>query len=136
MMLLLCFALFTIAITVWASAPLFCGSGQIRYGTWLWVLLPFVMGTLFLYALFGHERAWHNWQQQGRAHYELMNQVQQLGGLPGLIQGVKARLAQNPNDITGWQLLAKLYEANHQPQQAKEALMQVERLQQSVSSGR
>lgn len=133
MMLLVCFALFTIAISLWVSAPLFCDKDQIHYGNWLFLLLPFVTGTLFLYALFGHERAWHQWQQQGRAHYELMNQVQQLGGLPGLIQGVKARLAQNPDDITGWQLLAKLYTANHQPQQAKEALLQVERLQQPSS---
>lgn len=131
MMLWLCFALFTLAISLWVSLPLFCGMGQIRYGACLGTLFAFVGGTLFLYSLFGHERAWHQWQQQGRAHYELMNQVQQLGGLPGLIQGMKARLAQNPDDIRGWQLLAKLYEANHQPQQAKEALLQVERLQQS-----
>lgn len=129
MMLLACFALFSLLICLWVSAPLFCGVAHIRYGAWLLTLLPFVIATLLLYALFGHERAWHNWQKYGRAHYELMNQVQQLGGLPGLIQGVKARLAQNPNDITGWQLLAKLYAANHEPQQAKEALLQVERLQ-------
>lgn len=132
MMLLMAFGIFIVILTLWVTAPLFCNVTSTRYSAWGITLIPFVVATLFLYSLFGHERAWHQWQQHGRAHYELMAEVQQLGGLPGLIQGVNARLAQNPNDVQGWQLLAKLYTANHEPEKAAMALQQAKHLQQQM----
>ena len=127
MTLLLCFGVFTLVVGLWVSAPLFYTPFSIHYGPWCFTLLPLTSVTLLLYAVFGHQQAWQSWQEHGRAHYELMNQVQRLGGLEGLIQGVKARLAQNPNDIKGWQLLAKLYAANHQVQEAEKAEWEVKR---------
>lgn len=127
MTLLLCFALFALLAGLWVSAPLFCTSSSIQYGPWCSTLLPLILLTLLLYAVFGHQQAWQEWEKHGRAHYELMNQVQKLGGLQGLIQGVKARLAQNPDDIQGWQLLAKLYAANHEMQEAQTAEWEVKR---------
>ncbi len=127
MTLLGCFALFVLLLSVWVSAPLFCTPSSIHYGPWCFTLLPLISVTLLLYAVFGHQQAWQDWQEHGRAHYKLMNQVQKLGGLQGLIQGVKARLAQNPDDIHGWQLLAKLYAANHQMQEAQAAEWEIKR---------
>lgn len=50
-----------------------------------------------------------NWLKQGREHYELMVQFNQLGGVDGAILKVQERLALHPEDAEGWRILGKLY---------------------------
>lgn len=139
MILLLCFSCFILLFVVWSTAPLFKldinGVCQQTYSfSWMLLIIVIWITSLFLYRIFGHEKAWHDWQAHGRAHYDLMVEVQRLGGIDGLIQGIEARLAQNPNDITGWQLLAKLYAAKQEPEKAQQALQHVAALQQANAS--
>ncbi len=49
------------------------------------------------------------WLKGGEEHYQLMVKFNELGGIDGIIQQVKKKLALNPNDKQGQEILLKLY---------------------------
>jgi|GEM_PF-4934929 len=77
----------------------------------------FLAGALFillaatgLYALTSDQPALHQWLTKGKQHYQLLIEYNELGGIDGIIERVKKKLAANPNDKQGRQILDKLYE--------------------------
>lgn len=78
--------------------------------------------TLGLYQFNGNQTALKNWLHQGAEHYRLQEEVNQLGGFQGIIQKIKTKLANNPEDANGWLILGKLYLENQQISEAKDAL--------------
>ncbi len=131
--LLLPFMLLMLGLSFWATRPLIAGAWTIQNFAKILVLnASMVLCTLCLYAFLGHAKAWQAWQNQGRDHYQLMTEVQALGGFSGLIQGIKTKLAENPNDVQGWRLLAKLYAAHGDTVLANEALEQAKKVEQNL----
>ena len=78
--------------------------------------------SVFMYFLSGRAPSLQQWVTQGKQHYNVQVQVQNLGGINGIIEKIKLRLQDNPNDTKGWLILAKLYHDNHQDDLAKQAM--------------
>lgn len=86
------------------------------------LILFFILFSLTLYLKTSHQPALKQWLNQGKQHYQLQEQIQQLGGFTGMIQRIKQKLAANPNDAEGWFILGKLYLANGEYSAAEKAL--------------
>ncbi|HSW94154.1 MAG TPA: tetratricopeptide repeat protein [Gammaproteobacteria bacterium] len=87
-------------------------------------LLPVIFVILFSlssYFFFQNHAGLGQWLMVGETHYELQQEVSQLGGLSGMIKQIKKRLAVNPDDAEGWFILGKLYLANQNKDEAREA---------------
>jgi cytochrome c-type biogenesis protein CcmH/NrfG len=61
------------------------------------------------------------WVNYGQEHYALQEKLDDLGGVNAIISQIKARLAKNPNDATGWRILGKLYHSQQNEPAAQEA---------------
>lgn len=81
-----------------------------------------ILFSLSLYQLTGNHTALKQWITQGEKHYQLQQEVKQLGGFAGIIKRIKKKLAENPEDAEGWFILGKLYLANHDYNNAIDAL--------------
>lgn len=88
-----------------------------------------IVFSLGIYSFSQNHSDLKQWLTQGEKHYQLQVQVKQLGGFAGIIERIKKKLATNPNDAEGWFILGKLYFANRQYKEAKDALDQAVRLQ-------
>ncbi len=95
--------------------------------------IPFVMGNkiilakdFFIIALSTTLLAFILYQSssdhEALAHYQLQVQLEQLGGIDGVIARIKMKLQANPHDTQGWLILSKLYLIKHDYNAAKEAL--------------
>jgi len=62
------------------------------------------------------------WVNYGQEHYALQEKLDDLGGVTAIISQIKARLAKNPNDATGWRILGKLYQSQQNEPAPQEAL--------------
>lgn len=85
--------------------------------------------TFTLYRLSGNHTALQQWLEHGKQHYQLQIQLDQLGGVDGIIERIKKKLAANPQDAQGWLILGKLYLAKHDQAKAKAVLTKAHELQ-------
>jgi cytochrome c-type biogenesis protein CcmH/NrfG len=82
----------------------------------------FVIATsLTLYYFSINQQALNQWLTHGKQHYQLMETVSKLGGVDGLIERVKKKLQDNPEDAQGWVILGKLYLSKQNITAAKDA---------------
>ena len=81
-----------------------------------------ILFSLSLYQFTGDHAALKQWLTQGEKHYQLQQEIKQLGGFAGIITRIKKKLAENPEDAEGWFILGKLYLANHDYNDAIDAL--------------
>jgi len=81
-----------------------------------------ILFSLGLYQWSSDHSGLKQWLTQGKQHYQLMEEVNQLGGVTGMIEQIKKKLSTNPQDAEGWFILGKLYLAHHDFKSAKEAL--------------
>ncbi len=88
-------------------------------------ILVFAFGLFFA----GNHTGLKEWLARGKEHYQLQNQMNQLGGFAGIVARIKEKLAQNPNDAKGWFILGKLYLANENYADAIDALGKARKLQ-------
>jgi cytochrome c-type biogenesis protein CcmH/NrfG len=77
----------------------------------------------------GNHAGLKEWLTRGKEHYQLQNQMNQLGGFAGIVARIKEKLAQNPDDAKGWLILGKLYLANENYHDAIDALSKAHKLQ-------
>lgn len=89
----------------------------------------FILSSLFvivfslgLYQFSNDHAPLKQWLTQGEKHYQLQEEVIELGGFSGMITLLKKKLAANPEDAKGWFILGKLYFADQDYLEAKEAL--------------
>lgn len=75
--------------------------------------------SFMLYYFSGNKIALAQWFAHGKEHYQLQVQVNQLGGIDGIIKKVQKKLDANPKDAAGWLILGKLYLGTHDYQSAK-----------------
>lgn len=85
--------------------------------------------SFLLYKFSAHNAELKMWLTQGREHYLLQEKFDQLGGVEGVIVRIKAKLAEHPEDVQGWIILAKLYHAKHDEAHAKAAITKVQQLE-------
>jgi cytochrome c-type biogenesis protein CcmH/NrfG len=64
----------------------------------------------------------------GQAHYQLLEQFSELGGIEGAIHRIQEKLIANPNDVEGWLLLGKLYLSKQDTKRAEAALQKAHTL--------
>jgi cytochrome c-type biogenesis protein CcmH/NrfG len=92
----------------------------------------FVVSAFSLYHLSGNKKELANWLAEGKKHYQLQSTFEQLGGVDGAIVRIKSKLAEKPNDTTGWLILAKLYLAKNDKANANDAFNKAKELQASA----
>jgi cytochrome c-type biogenesis protein CcmH/NrfG len=98
-----------------------CGKNRALW--WLGLLsVATLVFTLVIYQQFGAKQGMRAWFESGEQHYQLSQEVNQLGGIEGIIARVKQKLELNPNDAAGWFILGKIYLGNHQYAEAVLAL--------------
>jgi len=81
-----------------------------------------ILFSMGLYQFSSDHTALKQWLTHGKKHYQLQQEVNQLGGIGGIIQRIKKKLAANPEDVAGWFILGKLYLANQDYDEAKKSL--------------
>jgi cytochrome c-type biogenesis protein CcmH len=121
-MLLIAIALLAIALRT---------SPHFSYGRFFALAFFIALTSLGLYSISGNKYDLDAWLTQGKNHYALMQQMQDLGGIDGMIAKVKDRLAENPDDAQGWMILGKLYQVKQDTTQANIAFSKAKMLQQS-----
>jgi len=82
--------------------------------------------SLSLYTYLGAYQPLKSWVTEGKTHYELLAQYQQLGGTEGIIARIHEKLKVNSHDTKGWLILSKLYAARGDDKAAREALEKAE----------
>jgi cytochrome c-type biogenesis protein CcmH/NrfG len=85
--------------------------------------LLIIISITFYYFL-GNKTALHQWLNQGKQHFQLLETFDALGGVEGAITKIKNKLAENPIDAKGWYILAKLYAAKGDHAEAIHAIKQ------------
>lgn len=93
------------------------------------IILVFLIGVGGLYFYFNQLKSIQTWQTHGKAHYQLLTEVDQLGGIDVIIARIQERLKNNPDDIQGWIILSKIFISLHRYGDAKKTLHQAELLQ-------
>ena len=86
------------------------------------VLFLMTFFSLGIYSLSTNHSALTLWLTQGKRHYQLQEQFNQLGGVEGAIATIQKKLAEDPTDAEGWFILGKLSLANQNKTQAFIAL--------------
>lgn len=84
--------------------------------------------SLGIYFFLGSELDLKNWLTKGQKHYALLEQVDNLGGIDGMINRIQAKLDNNPNDAQGWSILGKLYLAKNDQENAEKAFKKAKSL--------
>jgi cytochrome c-type biogenesis protein CcmH/NrfG len=94
--------------------------------------LTFVITTtlfsFILYSFSGNKPGLKLWLTQGKKHYQLENEVNQMGGIDGVIASIQKKLETNPDDVQGWTILGKLYLAKHDYASAEVVLKKAHQL--------
>lgn len=126
-MIMLCFfiGLMLIAAILLLSAPFLKNHSYLGL---LGTLSFLIIASIGLYSFFGSTKNTILWETQGKTHYQLLMQFNQLGGIDGIIDKIKNRLAQNPNDPEGWRILGKMYLFKKETQKANEAFKKADSL--------
>jgi cytochrome c-type biogenesis protein CcmH len=96
---------------------------QVFSTTFATLLLLTACAAVELYWHSTDTKALRQWESQGRAHYDLMIKLNQLGGVEGMVKRIKQKLQANPNDAYGWFILGKLYVYEQDFPNAKAALI-------------
>lgn len=115
MMAMLVSGLGLVALPYWAQKSLF-SFGFISCALFL------VLFSLAIYSLSSNQAKLNQWITRGKQHYQLQVEINNLGGLTGIIQRIKQKLAANPNDAQGWFILGRIYLSNGNVDDAKKAL--------------
>ncbi|MDX1900787.1 MAG: tetratricopeptide repeat protein [Gammaproteobacteria bacterium] len=87
--------------------------------------------TLFtssLYFIFGNSVGLNQWLKEGKQHYQLLTEVNQLGGIDAIIKRIQQRLKANPNDLRGWIILSKIFISEGRSKEARNALQHAQKL--------
>jgi cytochrome c-type biogenesis protein CcmH/NrfG len=87
-----------------------------------------IIFSFVLYQFGANQPGLSQWLQSGKKHYDIQQQVSELGGFSGMIKQIKMKLATHPDDVEGWVILGKLYLANQEYSEAKNALEHAMRL--------
>lgn len=87
-----------------------------------------ILFSLSFYFMNDDQAAIKQWLVRGEKHYRLQQEVDRLGGFAGIVNQIKKKLAVNPDDADGWFILGKLYLANQDYLEAKEALGKAHKL--------
>jgi len=90
--------------------------------------LFFIVFTSGVFLFTGNTHGLSLWLNDGKKHYELLSQVKDLGGIEGLINQIKRKVIENPNDAQGWFILGKLYYSQHDRAEAIDALTRAKEL--------
>ncbi len=77
-----------------------------------------IIFSFSVYSVLGSQHDLKIWLEKGRTHYALLEQVNQLGGIEGMIARIEAKLKENPDDAEGWFILGKLYLAKNEREKA------------------
>lgn len=85
--------------------------------------------SFIVYQFSGNKSALKKWITQGKQHYQLQNQVIELGGIDAIIENIKQKLKNNPDDAKGWFILGKLYYSQHNYEAAKVVLKKAHELE-------
>ncbi|EKD54023.1 MAG: hypothetical protein ACD_60C00130G0008 [uncultured bacterium] len=93
------------------------------------VTLGFIVCAIGIYSFSGNKKELDAWLSGGKKHYELQEEIAQLGGIDRIILKINQKLAANPQDATGWFILGKLYFAKQDYKNAKQALGKALKLQ-------
>lgn len=75
-----------------------------------------------LYFIFGNAPGLNQWLTAGKKHYQLLTEVNQLGGMDTIIARIQQRLKLNPDDIRGWIILGKIFLSEGRIKEARDAL--------------
>jgi cytochrome c-type biogenesis protein CcmH len=97
--------------------------------SFLLVSLIIVVMSLGLYHLTGNKPALNQWITTGKDHYRLLETVNQLGGINGLIARVRHKLEADPHNAQGWFILGKLYLSKEDNKAAYAAFSKAHELQ-------
>lgn len=87
--------------------------------------------TLFglgIYQFSGNKTGLYLWMTQGKQHYQLLQEFEQLGGVDGAIAQIESKLAKNPQDAQGWTILGKLYLSKNEEAKAQAAFAKAREL--------
>lgn len=88
-----------------------------------------VLASVGIYQLLGDKPALNQWITNGKDHYRLLETVNQLGGIDGLIARVKQKLQADPLNAQGWFILGKLYLSKEDNKAAYAAFSKAHELQ-------
>jgi cytochrome c-type biogenesis protein CcmH len=88
-----------------------------------------VLFALPLYFLFGSAAGLSGWLARGQTHYNLLVEVNRLGGMDVIVKRIAAHLAAHPNDANGWMILGKIWLSEHQYAKAQAAFSRVIQLE-------
>lgn len=88
-----------------------------------------ILSSLCLYQFTGDKVGLALWMTKGSQHYQLLEQIDNLGGIDQIITRIEAKVKANPDDAQGWFILGKLYLATHDMDKAKDALKKAHDLQ-------
>lgn len=91
-----------------------------------------VIFSLTLYFSLGSSGHLKTWLVKGRKHYELLAQMNHLGGIDGMIIRIHKKLAENPDDAQGWFILGRLYLAKNDQENAEKAFNKVKELKSDI----
>ncbi|MDR3492212.1 MAG: hypothetical protein P4M12_09270 [Gammaproteobacteria bacterium] len=121
---LLFFAMTVIALSLLAI-PFFKFKSVSKFIILSLIFILFLSG---IFLITGNTHNLSSWLTDGEKHYELLTQVDELGGVKGLIEQIKVKIRQHPEDAQGWFILGKLYYSQHDTAQAKDALIKAHEL--------
>jgi len=88
----------------------------------------FTMLVTGLYFYTSDQKGLHWWYAQGREHYQLLSQLEELGGINGMIEKVEKKVQAQPQDPQGWLILGKLYLAKPNANEALAAFRKAKEL--------
>jgi cytochrome c-type biogenesis protein CcmH/NrfG len=122
----LLFILLFVALTLIALP--FIKNKSYRSKSFIGTIVFSIIFTVSLYQLTSNSTALKTWLTTGQQHYQLAEEVNQLGGIDNIILKIKQRLAENPNDVSGWLILSKIYRAQHNDIEADKALARAQEI--------
>jgi len=126
MTLLYCMLIFMVVIALTILSIPFIKNHQLT--KFVYSAIAVILLSTSLYGIFGSRQALQQWYAHGKEHYQLMEEYHQLGGVDGIIERIKMKLANHPNDAAGWFILGKLYLAKHDDENAKQAFIRAHEL--------
>lgn len=113
--------LFVISALSLTAVPFFKNNISILSKPYLSIASIALAFSLCVYFSFGQSKELEHWLTAGQKHYQLAVEVNRLGGIDGIIEKLKQKLATNPTDAKGWVILGKLYYSKQDFSLAKQA---------------
>jgi cytochrome c-type biogenesis protein CcmH/NrfG len=102
------------------SMPFIKNKKRLSSGFYLTASLTILL-ALSLYYFSSNFRVLQFWITQGQSHYQLLEKLDQLGGVEGVITRITEKLKIHPDDAQGWFILGKLYLSKQDKTAAKAA---------------